>query len=146
MPISFTVLHQCIAQDEGFALLRVSADGLPSSDSLNVICTSLSFAFVSVYCTRCVVFAPQPLRLWCIVITRGRQAVRNSALTKKLTDEFCFFFTDMTYRYVPGQFIPYIFFCGHFPRWPSKKLVGTITYESLFGLHSNLVWLFYRYF
>ena len=34
--------------------------------------------------------------------------VRNSALTKKLTDEFCLFFTDMTY--VPGQFIPYIFF------------------------------------
>ena len=25
-----------------------------------------------------------------------------------LTDEFCLFFTDMTY--VPGQFIPYIFF------------------------------------
>ena len=26
-----------------------------------------------------------------------------------LTDEFCLFFTDMIY--VPGQFIPYIFFC-----------------------------------
>ena len=25
-----------------------------------------------------------------------------------LTDEFCLFYTDMTY--VPGQFIPYIFF------------------------------------
>ena len=35
-------------------------------------------------------------------------AVTNSALTKKLTDEFCLFFTDMTY--VPGQFIPSIFF------------------------------------
>ena len=36
-----------------------------------------------------------------------RQAVRNSALTNKSTDEFCLFFTDMTY--VPWQFIPYIF-------------------------------------
>ena len=26
-------------------------------------------------------------------------------------------------------------------RWPSKKLVGTITYEPLLELHSNLVWL-----
>ena len=50
---------------------------------------------------------PQPLRLWGIVITRGGRAVRNSALTKKLLDEFCLFFTDMTY--VPGPFIPYIF-------------------------------------
>ena len=37
-------------------------------------------------------FTPRPLRLWDIVITRGRRAggrsVRNSALTKKLTDEF----------------------------------------------------------
>ena len=31
-------------------------------------------------------------------------------------------------------------------RWPLKKLVGTITYEPLLGLHSNLVWLFSRYF
>ena len=31
---------------------------------------------------------------------------------------------------------------GYFPRWPPKKLVGTITYEPLVGLHSNLVWLF----
>ena len=77
------------------------------------------------------------------------RAVRNSALTKKLTDEFCLFFTDMTY--VPGQFIPYIFFwhqviSGHFKRWPPKKLVSTITYEPLVGWHSNLVWLFSRYF
>ena len=36
------------------------------------------------------------------------RAVRNSALTKKVTDEFSLFFTDMAY--VPGQFIPYIFF------------------------------------
>ena len=36
------------------------------------------------------------------------RAVRNSALTKKLSREFCLFFTDMTY--LPGQFIPYIFF------------------------------------
>ena len=34
----------------------------------------------------------------------GGRAVRNSALTKKLTYEFCLFFTDMTY--VPGEFIP----------------------------------------
>ena len=51
------------------------------------------------------IFTPQ---LWGIVITRGgragRRAVRNSAFTKKLTDEFCLFFTDMTYMYVPGQF------------------------------------------
>ena len=38
----------------------------------------------------------------------GGRAVRNSAITKKLTDEFCLFFTGMTY--VPGQLIPYIFF------------------------------------
>ena len=98
-------------------------------------------------------FTPQPSRLWGKVITRsgraGSRAVRNSALTRKLTEEFCLFFTDMTY--VPGQFIPYIFFwhqaiSGHFPRWPPKKFVGTITYEPLVGLHSNLVWLFSRYF
>ena len=77
------------------------------------------------------IFTPQPLRLWGIVITiqSGGRAVKNSALTKKLTDEFCLFFTDMTY--VPGQFIPYIFFwhqaiSGHFPRSLPKKLVGTI--------------------
>ena len=35
------------------------------------------------------------------------RAVRNSALTSKLSDEFCLFFIDMTY--VPGQFIRYIF-------------------------------------
>ena len=35
-------------------------------------------------------------------------AVTNSALTEKLTHEFCLLFTDMTY--VPGQYIPYIFF------------------------------------
>ena len=54
----------------------------------------------------------------------GGRAVRNSALTKKLI-EFCLFFTDKTY--VPGQFIPYMFFwhqaiSSHFPRWPPKKL------------------------
>ena len=38
-------------------------------------------------------FTPQPLRLWGIVITEVvLQAVRNSARTKKLTDEFCIFF------------------------------------------------------
>ena len=92
-----------------------------------------------------VIFTPQPLSLWGIVITRGGrpggQAVRNSAVTKKLNYEFCLFFIDMTC--VPGQFIPYIFFwhqaiSGHFPRWPLKKLVGTITYEPLVGLRSNL--------
>ena len=101
---------------------------------------------LNVYMCVWVVFTPQPLRLWGIVITRGGRAgvraFRNSALTEKLTDEFCLFFTHMTY--VPGQFIPYIFFChqaksGHFPRCPPKKLVGTITYEPSVGLHSNLV-------
>ena len=79
-------------------------------------------------------FTPQPLRLWGIVITRGGQAVgravRNSALTETLADDFFW-----------HQAIS-----GHFPRRPSKKLVGTITYESLIGLHSKLVWLFSRYF
>ena len=68
------------------------------------------------------IFTPQPLRLWGIVITRGRQsggrsggrAVRNLALTEKLPDEFCLFFTDITH--VPGQFIPDIFFLA-----PSHK-------------------------
>ena len=32
----------------------------------------------------------------------------NLASTKKLIDELCLFFTDMTY--VPGQFFPYVFF------------------------------------
>ena len=70
-----------------------------------------------------------------------RRAVRNSALTKIymvvviLTDEFCLFFTYMTY--VPGQFIPYIFFwhqaiSDHFPRWPPKKLGGWIAFK--FGM------------
>ena len=65
-------------------------------------------------CKKIILFTPQPQWLWCIVITRGGRAVwqlggrafRNSALTKKLSDEFCLFFIDMTY--VPGQFIPYI--------------------------------------
>ena len=65
-----------------------------------------------------------------------------------ILSEFPLFFTDMTY--VPGQFIPYIFLAPSnkrpFPRWPSEKLVGTITYEPLVGLYSNLVWLFSRYF
>ena len=79
----------------------------------------------------------------------GGLAVRNSALTRKLTDEFCLFFTNMTY--VPGQFILYIFgghqaISGHFPRWPPRKLVCTMTNEPLAELHSNLVWLFSRYF
>ena len=62
-----------------------------------------------------------------------------------LPDEFCLFFTDMTY--VPGQFIPYIFLApSHkrpFSKMAAKKLVGTITYEPLVGLHSNLVWVFF---
>ena len=39
--------------------------------------------------------------------TVGLRLVRNSARTKKLTDEFCLFFTDMAY--VPGQFTPHLF-------------------------------------
>ena len=31
-------------------------------------------------------------------------------------------------------------------RWPPKTLVGTITYEPLLGLYSNLALLFSRYF
>ena len=62
-----------------------------------------------------------------------------------ILSEFVYFFAEMTY--VPGQFIPYIFFwhqaiSSHFPRWPPKNLVGTITYEPFVGLHSNLVGLF----
>ena len=38
----------------------------------------------------------------------GGRSVRNSVVTQKVTDEFCLFFINMTY--VPGQFIPYIFF------------------------------------
>ena len=65
------------------------------------------------------------------------------------TKHACLFFIDMTY--VLGQFIRYIFLghqaiSSHFPRWPPIKLVGTITYEPLIGLHSNLLWLFYRFF
>ena len=52
------------------------------------------------------------------MITRGGRAVRNLALTKKLTDVFCLFFTDMTF--VPGQFIPYIFFAPSHKRTFSK--------------------------
>ena len=68
--------------------------------------------------TSIVIFTPQPLRVWGIVITRGGrsggqsggQAVRNSAVAKKLLDEFCLFFTDMTY--VPGQFMNRWFDCA----------------------------------
>ena len=89
------------------------------------------------------IFIPQPLSLWGIVITRGRRSggfypsaikavgysdhqrragsragSQNSALTKKI-DEFCLFFTDMTY--VPGQFISYIFLAPSHKRPFSKK-------------------------
>ena len=43
----------------------------------------------------------------------GGRAVRNSALTKKLTDEFCLFFTDITY-------IPYILWAPSHKRPLSK--------------------------
>ena len=38
----------------------------------------------------------------------------------------------------------HILFChhdisGHFPRWPLKKLVGTISYYPLNGFHSNFI-------
>ena len=49
-----------------------------------------------------------PSAIWAVGYSdHQRRAVRNSAPTKKLTDEFCLFFTDMTY--VPGKLIPYIF-------------------------------------
>ena len=38
-----------------------------------------------------------------------------------LTDEFCLFFTDMTY--VPGQFIPYIFLAPSHKR-PFSKMAA----------------------
>ena len=42
------------------------------------------------------------------MIAPKHETVVFTPLTETLTDEFCLFFTDMTY--VPGQFIPYIFF------------------------------------
>ena len=77
------------------------------------------------------------------------EAVGYSDHQRRAGGEFSLFFTGMTY--VPGQFNPYIFFwhqaiSSHFPRWPPKKLVGTITYEPLVGLCSNLIWLFSWYF
>ena len=44
--------------------------------------------------------------------------MRNLTLTKKLADEFCLFFIDMTY--VPGQFFPYIFLAPCHKRLFSK--------------------------
>ena len=38
-----------------------------------------------------------------------------------LTDQFCLFFTDMTY--VPGQFIPYIFLAPSH-KWPFSKMAA----------------------
>ena len=40
--------------------------------------------------------------------------------------------------------LPIILFChhaisGHFPRWPPKKLVDTISYYPLNGFHSNFI-------
>ena len=67
-------------------------------------------------------------------------AIKTVGYSDHQRHEFCLFFTDMTY--VPGKIILYIFLhqaiSGHFPRWPPKKFVGTITYEPLVGLHSNL--------
>ena len=66
-----------------------------------------------------------------IIPSPSPRGIGYRALTKKVTDEFCLFFKDMTY--VPGQFFPYIFFVtkpcisDHFLRWPPKKLVGTIS-------------------
>ena len=72
------------------------------------------------------------------MITRGGRAVgqaggqseRTSALNKKLTDEFCLFFTDMTFWHEAIS--------GHFSRWPPKKLVATITYEPLVQIWHDL--------
>ena len=81
------------------------------------------------------------LRLWGrpIVITRGGRSVRNSALTKKLTDEFFLQTSLMCLGNLSHIFFWHQAISGHFPRWPPEKLVGTITYEPLVGLHSNLV-------
>ena len=92
-----------------------------------------------------------PLRLWGYSDHQkraGGRAVRNSAPTKKLTDEFCLFFYrhDLcAWAIHPIYFFWHQAISGHFLRWPPKKLVGTITYEPLVGLRSNLVWLFSRY-
>ena len=75
-----------------------------------------------------IVFTPQPLRLWGIVITRGgRSEIQAIHL---IYIYFLFFLRGGGHQAISG----------HFPRWP--PLVGTITYEPLVGLHSNLVWLF----
>ena len=47
---------------------------------------------------------------------------KNSALTKKITDEFCLYFTDMTY--VPGQFIHYIIFLAPSHKRPFAKMAA----------------------
>ena len=65
----------------------------------------------------------------------------NLALTYKLTDKVCLFFSDMTY--VPGKFFLYICFASShklpFPRWSPTKFVGAISYELFIGSHSNLI-------
>ena len=66
----------------------------------------------------------------------GWRTVRNSALIKKLTE-----------WPMGNNYLSHIFFLAPthkrlFPKWPPKKLVGTITYEPLVGLHSNLELLF----
>ena len=67
--------------------------------------------------------------------------MRNLALTKKLTDEFCLFLTDMIY--VRGQLFPYIFLTPRhkqpFSKMATKKPVGTISHESCAVSHSNLM-------
>ena len=72
----------------------------------------------------------------------GGLAVRNSALTKKLADEFCSFFTDM--NYVPVRFIPYIFLwhqaiSGHFSV-RNSALTKKLTDEFFFYRHDLCAW------
>ena len=58
------------------------------------------------------------------------RAVRNFVLTKRFTVEFCLFFIDMTY--LPGQFIPYIFFAPRHKR-PFSKIPRENTQEKCFS-------------
>ena len=93
------------------------------------------------------IFNPPPLRLWGIVITWGGRAVwrsggrasgqgggrvRNSALTKKLTDKLSLFFHrhDLcAWAIHPIYFFWHQAISCHFLKWVPEKLVGTITYE-----------------
>ena len=74
-------------------------------------------------------------------LNRRRRHIRNLALTKKLTDEFCLFFINMAY--VPGQFFQYTVLSPCHKR-PFSKMVALkacvhdilLTFE---WIHSNFI-------